>query len=81
MILQKDMQSLQKAFADAGFLTDENSLSFSFNDNSQAWQQQREEENGLRRFMGKIFESEGNNDNLAQAENVWDGKSALNIRV
>ncbi len=80
-ILQKDMQSLQKAFADAGFLTDENSLSFSFNDNSQAWQQQREEENGLRRFMGKIFESEGNNDNLAQAENVWDGKSALNIRV
>jgi len=80
-ILQKDMQSLQKAFADAGFQTDENSLSFSFQDNNQAWQQQREEENGLRHFMGKIFETESGNDNQAQMENIWDGKSALNIRV
>ena len=80
-ILQKDMQSLQKAFADAGFQTDDNSLSFSFQDNNQTWQQQREEENGLRRFMGNIFESESGNDNLSQTENVWDGKSALNIRV
>ncbi len=80
-ILQKDMQSLQKAFADAGFQTDENSLSFSFQDNNQTWQQQREEENGLRHFMGKIFETESGNDNQAQMENIWDGKSALNIRV
>ena len=80
-ILQKDMQSLQKAFADAGFQTDENSLSFSFQDNNQTWQQQREEENGLRHFMGKIFETESGNDNQAQMENIRDGKSALNIRV
>lgn len=79
-ILQKDMQILQKAFADAGFQTDENSLSFSFRDNGQAWQQ-REEESGLRQFMGKIFENEGGNDNLPLSETAWDGKSALNIRV
>ena len=79
-ILQKDMQILQKAFADAGFQTDENSLSFSFQDNGQAWQQ-REEESGLRQFMGKIFENEGGNDNLPLSETAWDGKSALNIRV
>ena len=79
-ILQKDMQILQKAFADAGFQTDENSLSFSFQDNGQAWQH-REEESGLRQFMGKIFESEGGNDNLPLSETAWDGKSALNIRV
>ena len=79
-ILQKDMQSLQKAFADAGFYLDENSLSFSFQDNNQAWQQQKEE-NGLRSFMGKLFENEGENDNFSQAETAWDGKSALNIRV
>ena len=79
-ILQKDMQILQKAFADAGFQTDENSLSFSFQDNGQAWRQQ-EEESGLRQFMGKMFENEGENDNLPLSETVWDGKSALNIRV
>lgn len=79
-ILQKDMQSLQKAFADAGFYLDENSLSFSFQDNNQTWQQQKEE-NGLRSFMGKVFENESENDNFAQVETAWDGKSALNIRV
>ena len=80
-ILQKDMQILQKAFADAGFQTDDNSLSFAYNDNSQAWQQQREEENGLRQFMGNIFEQDSGNDNLPLSEIAWDGKSALNIRV
>ena len=80
-ILQKDMQILQKAFADAGFQTDDNSLSFAYNDNNQAWQQQREEENGLRHFMGNIFEQESGNDNQPAAEMAWDGKSALNIRV
>ena len=79
-ILQKDMQSLQKAFADAGFYMDENSLSFSFQDNNQTWQQQKEE-NGLRNFMGKVFENESENDNFTQVETAWDGKSALNIRV
>ena len=80
-ILQKNMQILQKAFADAGFQTDDNSLSFAYNDNNQAWQQQREEENGLRQFMGNIFETEGGNDNIPASELAWDGKSALNIRV
>ena len=80
-ILQKDMQILQKAFADAGFQTDDNSLSFAYNDNNQAWQQQREEGNGLRQFMGNIFETEGGNDNISASELAWDGKSALNIRV
>lgn len=82
-ILQKDAQILQKAFSDAGFQTDESSLSFAFQDESAAYQNQ-DRDSGLRKFMGNMFENENGNDNLsavAYDEQSWDGKSGLNIRV
>lgn len=79
--LQKEMQSLEKAFNDAGFQTDEGSFSFSYRD--QAGQNQ-ERENGLRNFIGDIFEKETSIDlvsgDMFQSQ-TWDGKSGLNIRV
>lgn len=81
--LQKEMQSLEKAFNDAGFQTDEGSLSFSFRDGNQANQNQ-ERENGLRNFIGDIFEREASSELLsgdAFQNQSWDGKSGLNIRV
>lgn len=82
-ILQKDAQALQKAFNDAGFQTDEGSLSFAFREEGSAYQNQ-EQNAGLRQFMGNMFEQETGNDNLSAAvydEAAWDGKSGLNIRV
>ena len=80
-VLQKEMQSLEKAFNDAGFQTDEGSFSFSYRD--QAGQNQ-ERENGLRNFIGDIFEKETSIDlvsgDMFQPQ-TWDGKSGLNIRV
>lgn len=80
--LQKEMQSLEKAFNDAGFQTDEGSLSFSFRDGNQANQNQ-ERENGLRSFIGDIFEKEAGNDLLGDAfqNQSWNGTTGLNIRV
>lgn len=81
--LQKEMQSLEKAFNDAGFQTDEGSLSFSFREGNHANQNQ-ERENGLRNFIGDVFEKEASNDilngDLFQNQS-WDGTSGLNIRV
>lgn len=81
--LQKEMQSLEKAFNDAGFQTDEGSLSFSFREGNHANQNQ-ERENGLRNFIGDVFEKEASND-LAGTDmfqnQSWDGTSGLNIRV
>lgn len=82
-ILQKDAQALQKAFNDAGFQTDEGSLSFAFREEGSAHQNQ-EQNAGLRQFMGNMFEQETGNDNISAAlydEAAWDGKSGLNIRV
>ena len=81
-ILQKEMQSLEKAFNDAGFQTDEGSLSFSFRDGNQANQNQ-DRENGLRNFIGDIFEKETSNDLLVDVlqNQSWDGTTGLNIRV
>ena len=80
--LQKEMQSLEKAFNDAGFQTDEGSLSFSFRDGNQA-NQNPERENGLRSFIGDIFEKEAGNDLLGDAfqNQSWNGTTGLNIRV
>lgn len=80
--LQKEMGNLEKAFNDAGFQTDEGSLSFSFRDDSQANQNQ-ERDSGLRNFIGDIFEKEANQE-LVSGELYtmdYDGKSGLNIRV
>ncbi len=79
--LQKEMQSLEKAFNDAGFQTDEGSFSFSYRDQTG---QNQERENGLRNFIGDIFEKETSIDlvsgDMFQPQ-TWDGKSGLNIRV
>lgn len=79
-MLQKDMSSLEKAFNDAGFNTDEGSFSFSFRDNSH----QDDNHQALRSFLGDALEQNADNENMygdqASVEN-WDGRSALNIRV
>lgn len=79
-ILQKNAQSLEQAFNDAGFQTDANSLSFSFrNENGQA-QQQNE---NLRNFIGNMFEQESQNEVLPHeaANQDWISDKGLNIRV
>ena len=82
-VLQKEIQTLEKAFNDAGFQTDEGSLSFSFRGGNQANQNQ-EHDNGLRNFIGDIFEKEASNDLLAGdafQNQSWNGTTGLNIRV
>lgn len=80
--LQKDAQVLEKAFNDAGFQTDENSLSFSFRGDDQANQHQ-ERNSELRNFIGDVFEAEANEETLnAEAANQnWSAEKGLNIKV
>lgn len=81
-MLQKEVQSLEKAFNDAGFQTDEGSLSFSFRDDGQSG---RNQDNGseLRSFIGNVFEQEANNELLAANSDIqgWISDKGLNIRV
>ncbi len=81
-LLQKEMANLQKAFDDAGFQTDENSLNFSFRDEGQTGREQ--ERNELRSFIGNALEQEAAMDaagNDLFAGMSWDGNGGLNIRV
>ena len=81
-ILQKEIGNLQKAFNEAGFQTDEGSLSFSFRDDGQTGQNQ--ERNNLRNFIGDVLEQETAMDAAVGdlfAGTAWDGKNGLNIRV
>ena len=81
-ILQKDMAGLQKAFNEAGFQTDEGSLSFSFRNEGQSNQEQ--ERNNLRNFIGQALEQETVMDmagNDTSYNGNWNGASGLNIRV
>ena len=81
-ILQKEIGNLQKAFNEAGFQTDEGSLSFSFRDDGQAGQNQ--ERNNLRNFIGDVLEQETAMDAAVGdlfAGTARDGKNGLNIRV
>ena len=81
-ILQKEIGNLQKAFNEAGFQTDEGSLSFGFRDDGQAGQNQ--ERNNLRNFIGDVLEQETAMDAAVGdlfAGTAWDGKNGLNIRV
>ncbi len=79
-MLQKDMSSLEKAFNDAGFNTDEGSFSFSFREKNN----EQNNQEALRNFLGEILEQDTANSDIltdmASGEH-WDGKSALNIRV
>lgn len=81
-MLQKDISSLQKAFNDAGFQTDEGSLSFSFRNEGQSNGEQ--EKNNLRNFIGQALEQEtamdaAGNDMLYSGN--LNGTNGLNIRV
>ena len=78
--LQRDAQVLEKAFNDAGFQTDANSLSFSFRHEGNQAQEQHEQ---LRNFIGKVFEEEANSDvQKAEAANQnWITEKGVNIRV
>ena len=81
-MLQKDIASLQKAFNEAGFQTDEGSLSFSFRNEGQSNQEQ--ERNNLRNFIGQALEQEAAMDiagNDTLYNDGWNGANGLNIRV
>ena len=78
--LQRDAQVLEKAFNDAGFQTDGNSLSFSYrNEGKQAQEQSAQ----LRNFIGEVFEQEAQSDvEMAEVANQnWSAERGLNIRV
>lgn len=81
--LQKEAQVLEKAFNEAGFQTDENSLSFSCqNYNRQAGHGQ-EQNNPLREFIGEVFENEANDEALSMeaANQNWSTENGVNIKV
>ena len=80
-ILQKEVQNLEKAFNDAGFSTDADSLSFSYNEGNQAGAQS-DRNSDLRNFIGNVFANEAG-DNAAGNDNLyyWDPAKGLNIRV
>ncbi len=81
-ILQKEIQTLEKAFNDAGFQTDEGSLSFSFREDGSA-AGEREGNNALRNFIGDVLSQEAETETVADMYTLesWNGKSGLNIRV
>lgn len=81
-ILQKEIQTLEKAFNDAGFQTDEGSLSFSFREDGSA-AGEREGNNALRNFIGDVLSQEAETETAADIYSLesWNGKSGLNIRV
>ncbi|MDR1026035.1 MAG: flagellar hook-length control protein FliK [Lactobacillus sp.] len=74
--LQKDSSVLQKALNDSGFNTEEGSLSFSLRE-----EQNNQNQDDLRKFMGKALEIQEDIQPDLLAESFWDGKSALNIKV
>ena len=77
-ILQKDVSALSKAFNDAGYDTDSRSFNFSFQNENQAREQQKDD-SGLLKFIGDTLEQEADiagNDNLG-----YDPTLGLNIRV
>ena len=76
-ILQRDVSSLEKAFKDAGFETNNQSFTFSFKEQ----ENNQNKEQGLRNFLGNALESENDLLNQGFLPDSWDGKSALNIRV
>lgn len=76
-ILQKEVQNLEKAFNDAGFETDEGSLTFSFSEGNQAGHES-EENTKLRSFIGEMLDGETSED---MANDNWTYSGGLNIRV
>lgn len=77
-MLREEVQSLEKAFQDAGFDADSGSFSFSFSEDAENRGQDRNAE--LRSFIGNALEqdsAEAGNDNLYG----WTAEGGLNIRV
>lgn len=81
--LQREAQVLEKAFNEAGFQTDENSLNFSCRNDGQQAGQNQGRENPLRDFIGEVFETEANGELLAAdaANQNWSAEKGLNIKV
>ncbi len=78
-ILQKDVSGLAKAFNDAGYETDSRSFNFSFQEENQAREQQKDD-SGLLKFIGDTLEQEA--ESLAGNDNLtYDPILGLNIRV
>ncbi len=75
-VLQKEAETLQKAFSDAGFDADGSSFSFSFRGEEE---QNRNSE--LRNFIGNILEKEAGEELAGNDNQVWDPAQGLNIRV
>lgn len=75
-ILQKEADTLQKAFNEAGFDTDNGSFSFSFRGEEE---QNRNAE--LRNFIGNVLEKESNEEFVSNDNQIWDPAQGLNIRV
>lgn len=81
--LQREAHVLEKAFNEAGFQTDENSLNFSCRNDGQQAGQNQGRENLLRDFIGEVFETEANGE-LSDAEAAnqnWGVEKGLNIKV
>lgn len=78
-LLQKETASLEQAFRDAGFQTEDGGLSFSLQDNNQA---NKENNSSLRDFMGNALENEDTDivDLKAVSGESW-GQNGLNIKV
>lgn len=75
-ILQRDVDSLQKAFNDAGFDTDGSSFNFSFRG-----EEEQNHNSELRNFIGNVLEQESGEE-LAGNDNLeWSPAEGLNIRV
>lgn len=75
-ILQKEAESLQKAFNEAGFDTDNSSFSFSFRG-----EEEQKQNSELRNFIGNVLEQEANEEVVSNDNQIWDPVQGLNIRV
>lgn len=75
-ILQKEADTLQKAFNDAGFDTDGGSFSFSFRG-----EEEQNQNSELRNFIGNVLEQESDGELISNDNQVWDPAQGLNIRV
>ena len=77
-LLQREIESLSKAFQDAGYDTDKQNFNFSFQKENQAGNQHSEQK--LQQFIGETLEQEAE-DNLANDNMIYDPRRGLNIRV
>ena len=75
-ILQKEAETLQKAFNEAGFDTDNSSFSFSFRG-----EEEQKQNSELRNFIGNVLEQEANEEVVSNDNQIWDPVQGLNIRV